>query len=233
MNHTPFLCAILTQLGTTTPVLIYADWLEEQGDSEGAAWWRELAEGMGAVRVLGPEPAWLQMLNTEQNRWPVYLLTDGTVRLWPGATRYSLSIGYVVRAYRDAFGRFFVWVIDYTTPWPLTLTALDRERLEKAAFFGGLGQSIRTLANSEHNRPPTPQERESLMWWWDYAPVQPLTQEEVAAAISPGILRTGTAVQLDIPAEAIIDTVRPGSSGCLWEVEYAIPTTAPDVPPAS
>lgn len=49
-THHHFLAAILCDLGSTTPVLVYADWLEEEGD-DSCAWWRELAEALGAVRI--------------------------------------------------------------------------------------------------------------------------------------------------------------------------------------
>lgn len=47
-THHHFLAAILCDLGNTTPVLLLADWLEEEGES-GAQWWRELAAGMAAA----------------------------------------------------------------------------------------------------------------------------------------------------------------------------------------
>lgn len=49
-THHHFLAAILCDLGSPTPVLVYADWLEEEGEAC-AGWWRALGEGVRTERI--------------------------------------------------------------------------------------------------------------------------------------------------------------------------------------
>lgn len=235
MNHAPFLCAILTQLGQPFPVLVYADWLEESGDGDGAAWWRGLAGGMGAVRVaFNWHPQEVEIFRAGNLRGLVFTEADletiaenfyrNSAPDVDGLYVYVVSghedraplVGVVQWVWRRGDKLFalynphaYQWMRTNWNPPGTMSVELWHEppegcqgkgwmlrRVVVLPNLGAIPLIFRTLARSEHNRPPTAEERADILPWWDYEPVRPLTAEQIEA------------IGLDIPAGATINRVR-------------------------